>query len=152
MPNLPLTNEELFDQINEQLFEQRVAWNRLEDLRNLVFLRKGVHENARVHYLFWMSSFLWASGATSGVLGLFVNEVQELAYEIHFPQNRVLNLVHDALAYCFDRLGDPTDPPIPVEKLTDEDFNELFYVTEAEQKILQTMRWRNIRIGNTDIE
>lgn len=42
---------------------EQLAWDRLEDLRKLLFIRGGAFEGERMRYLFWMLNFLLLSRA-----------------------------------------------------------------------------------------
>ncbi|PJE78044.1 hypothetical protein CI610_03024 [invertebrate metagenome] len=59
----------------------KLAWDRLEDLRKLVQLRGGVPEGERMINLFWQLNFLLLSGATNA--NLMYHEAAALAKQIN---------------------------------------------------------------------
>ncbi|MEE4325871.1 hypothetical protein V2K50_26220 [Pseudomonas alliivorans] len=80
---------------------RQLAWDRLEDLRKLAYLRGGVNEGSRVQHLFWRLNFLLLSGATNSKQ--MYHEASSLAPELDPQWNsrskELMTLFSKAKAY-----------------------------------------------------
>ena len=120
----------------------RLAWDRLNDLRQLASLRGGVQEGERMLHLHWQLNFLLLSGATHS--SQMYHEARELARQIapgwKHAEAELSTLYHKAQAY---NAGEKVEfngkkyPPLYTP--WNSTLIDLFRITDAEQKQLQTI-------------
>ncbi len=121
---------------------RELAWHRLEDLRLLASIRGGVSEGQRMKHLFWQLNFLLLSGATSH--NQMYHEAATLAKEIDprwsYGSSELSTLYAKAKAYEAGEhveFGGQKFTPLYTPK--NDKLIELFEITDAEQKLLQTI-------------
>ncbi|NYZ70432.1 replication protein, partial [Endozoicomonas sp. SM1973] len=120
----------------------RLAWDRLEDLRKLGLLRGGIKEGERMRHLFWHLNFLLLSGATHSSQMWY--EAVALAREIDPNWNvctpELSTLYWKAKAY---NAGEKVEfdgklhPPLYTPR--NDTLINLFGITDNEQKQLRTI-------------
>ncbi|KMY85733.1 Replication protein [Candidatus Paraburkholderia calva] len=121
---------------------RQLAWDRLEDLRNLAELRGGVREGERMQHLFWRLNFLLLSGATHS--GAMYHEAAALASELDpswsYRSKELMTLYGKAKAYEAGEkvtFGDKAFAPLYTPK--NDTLINLFQITADEQRQLRTL-------------
>ncbi|PJE78019.1 hypothetical protein CI610_03045 [invertebrate metagenome] len=120
----------------------KLAWDRLEDLRKLVQLRGGVPEGERMLNLFWRLNFLLLSGATNA--RQMYHEAAALAKEINPDWNyrtaELSTLYHKAKAYNAGEKIEFNGKKYPALYTPRNDtLINAFRITDDEQVQLQTI-------------
>ncbi|WP_241194737.1 replication protein [Pseudomonas synxantha] len=121
---------------------RQLAWDRLEDLRQLAELRGGVVEGSRMQHLFWRLNFLLLSGATNSKQ--MYHEAAALARELD-PQwssrsKELMTLFSKAKAYEAGEkvtFGGREFTPLYTPK--NDTLINLFRITTEEQRQLKTI-------------
>jgi hypothetical protein len=126
---------------------QRLAWDRLEDLRKLADLRgwakAGIPEGHREVYLFWATNFMLLSGATSP--GEMFREVTALAREVcpgmeAEARASLSTLYRKAQAHAAgERVEFNGKNYSPLYTPKNETLAEQFKITREEERELQTI-------------
>ncbi|MCG8121386.1 MAG: replication protein [Candidatus Thiodiazotropha endolucinida] len=127
---------------HQRLQGNRIAWDRLEDLRKLTRLRGGVPEGERMTTLFWQLNFLLLSGATSA--SQMFHEAAALAKEIDprwgYRTAELSTLYNKAKAYNAGERIEFNGREYPALYTPKNDtLINTFNITDAEQQQLQTI-------------
>ena len=120
----------------------RLAWDRLNDLRQLASLRGGVQEGERMLHLHWQLNFLLLSGATHS--SQMYHEARELARQIapgwKHAEAELSTLYRKAQAYNAGEKVEFNGEKYPALYTPRNDtLINLFRITDAEQRQLQTI-------------
>lgn len=121
---------------------RQLAWDRLEDLRQLSVLRGGVSVGERMKHLFWRLNFLMLSGAThSGQMYLEASALaRELAPGWNYRSKELMTLYAKAKQFqAGERVefGGKKFPPLYTPK--NSTLISLFQITDQEQRGLRTL-------------
>jgi len=121
---------------------RQLAWDRLEDLRKLSVLRRGVPVGERMKYLFWLLNFMLLSGATNSALMYY--EAAALAAELapgwNYRSKELMTLYAKAKQF---RAGERVEfggkkyPPLYTPR--NDHMIGLFQITDQEQRELRTL-------------
>ena len=122
---------------------RQLAWDRLEDLRQLIKLRGGVQEGERMKHLFWHLNFLLLSGATHS--GAMYHEAKALARELSpnwndYRSKELMTLYAKAKQFEAGEkieFGGKTYPPLYTPR--NDTLINLFQITDEEQRKLRTL-------------
>ncbi|PJE77749.1 hypothetical protein CI610_03320 [invertebrate metagenome] len=120
----------------------KLAWDRLEDLRKLVQLRGGVPDGERMVNLFWQLNFLLLSGATNA--RQMFHEAAALARQINPDWNyrtaELSTLYHKAKAYNAGEKIEFNGKKYPALYTPRNDtLINIFRITDDEQEQLRTI-------------
>ena len=125
---------------------RQLAWDRLEDLRRLAVMRRGVDglvdEGSRMMHLLWRLNFLLLSGATNSTL--MMKEAGELARQLEpswrWRQQELGSLYAKAKAY---EKGETVEfngaRHTPLYTPRNDTLISLFRITDEEQSDLRTI-------------
>lgn len=121
---------------------RQLAWDRLEDLRQLARLRGGVGEGERMLHLFWRLNFLLLSGATHS--SLMYQEAAVLARELDPNWNcrsrELMTLYAKAKAYeAGEKVEFNGKRFAPLYTPRNATLISLFGITDEEQSLLGTI-------------
>ena len=121
---------------------RQLAWDRLEDLRKLAYLRGGVNEGSRMQHLFWRLNFLLLSGATNSKQ--MYHEASALARELDPQWNsrskELMTLFSKAKAYeSGERVSFGGKDYAPLYTPKNDTLINLFRITADEQRELKTI-------------
>lgn len=125
-----------------RLSGRRLAWDRLEDLRQLATMRGGVTEGERMRHMFWRINFLLLSGCTHS--SQMYHEAAALAHELDFSDeyhnHELSTLYNKAKAH---EAGKKVEfegkiwPPLYTP--SNATLIDLFQITDHEQRKLRTV-------------
>lgn len=126
---------------------QKLAWDRLEDLRTLAAIRGGVSEGERMLHLFWRLNFLLLSGATHSSQMYY--EAAALAHELdtrwNYRSTELMTLYAKAKAHeAGERVEFRDQQFSPLYTPKNDTLISLFRITDEEQKQLRTLICQDI--------
>ena len=125
-----------------KLSGRQLAWDRLNDLRQLVKMRNGVAVGERMQHLFWNLNFLLLSGATNSAL--MYHEARALAKEIdstwNYNSKELMTLyskakkfeANEKVEFCGRKYSALYTPK-------NDTLINLFQITDNEQRLLKTI-------------